>query len=207
MSPASQRGAASVEHVGLCLLVALIAAAGIASVAAGPLDGGRELGAAIARKLRCAPRLPGPCWRDPLTEAYGRALGGLVRALAPTPSARSGLMAVDFRYCRAASCAAPGDGPRLTASNRRTTAFVALDDHRAGGGGVEVHFWLYRPTLGWERMTRRASAADVAELASTPLLESQDPKLVPLETLAGRNHFDFLAGEEPPWRWRIDSDW
>ena len=207
MPPASQRGAASVEHVGLCLLVALLTAAGIASVAAGPLDGGRELGAAIARKLRCAPRLPGPCWRDPLTEAYGRPLGGLVRALAPAPAARAGLMAVDFRRCRSMSCAAPGDGPRLTASNRRTTAFVAVEDRRAGGGGVEVDYWLYRPTLGWERVTRTASAADVAELASTPLLESQDPKLVPLETLAGRNHFDFAAGEEPPWRWRIDGRW
>ena len=48
-------------------------------------------------------------------------------------------------------------------------------------------------------------AADVAALASTPLLEAQDPKLVPLETLAGRNHFDFRAGEEPPWRWRVRS--
>jgi hypothetical protein len=205
--PPSQRGAASVEHVGLCLLIALLAAAGIASVASGPLDGGRELGAAIARKLRCAPRLPGPCWRDPLTEAYGRPLGGLVRALAPSPAPRSGLMAVDFRYCRSASCAAPGSGPRLTASNRRTTAFVAVDDRRRRSGGILVDYWLYRPTLGWDRVRRTAAAADVAALAATPLLESQDPKLVPLETVAGRNHFDFPAGEEPPWRWRIDSRW
>ena len=28
---------------------------------------------------------------------------------------------------------------------------------------------------------------------------------MPLETLAGRNHFDFPAGEEPPWRWRVES--
>ena len=27
--------------------------------------------------------------------------------------------------------------------------------------------------------------------------------LVPLETLDGRNQYDFAAGEEPPWRWRV----
>jgi hypothetical protein len=69
---------------------------------------------------------------------------------------------------------------------------------------VRVRYWLYRPTLAWERIGRRASAADVEALASTPLLESQVPKLVPLETLAGRNQVEFPAGEEPPWRWRID---
>lgn len=205
MPPDSQRGAASVEHVGLCLLIALLAVAAIASVTAGPLEGGRELGSAIARKLRCAPRGPGPCWRDPLTESYGRPLGGLVRALAPAPAPRSGLMAVDFRSCRSAGCALPGPSARLTASKRRTTAFVAVDDRRRAGGGVRVDYWLYRPTLGWERVARSASSSDVTALASTPLLDSQDPKLVPLETLAGRNHFDFPASEEPPWRWRVES--
>jgi hypothetical protein len=204
MARFGQRGAASVEHVGLVLLVALLALAAIASVVASPLEGGRELGSAIARKLRCQPRLPGPCWRDPLTEAYGRPLGGTVRALAPRPRPSGGLMPVDFRYCRSASCAQPGSSERLTASNRRTTAFLSIDDRRPAGGGVLITYWLYRPTLGWERIERRASSADVAALAGTPLLETQDPKLVPLETLAGRNHFDFPAGEEPPWRWRVE---
>ena len=60
------------------MLVALLLLAAISAFAAGPPDKqGRELGSAIARKLRCAPRLPGPCWRDPLTEAYGRPVAGL----------------------------------------------------------------------------------------------------------------------------------
>jgi hypothetical protein len=204
----SQRGAASVESVALALLVGLLFSGLVASVVAGPLDGGRELGTAIARKLRCAPRLPGPCWRDPLTEAYGRPLAGLVRALAPIPAARvgrsgMGLMPVDFRYCRRESCAIPGPDPaHLTASNRRVTAFTSVEDRRRSGGWVEVSYWLYRPGLGWERMARRASPADVAAHARTPLLEDADPRLVPLETLAGRNHLDFPAAEEPPWRWR-----
>jgi hypothetical protein len=204
MARFGQRGAASVEHVGLVLLIALLALAAITSVVASPLEGGRELGGAIARKLRCAPRLPGPCWRDPLTEAYGRPLAGAVRALAPPPATRAGLMPVDFRYCRSASCAAPGPSVRLTASNRRTTAFVSVDDRCTAGGDAVITYWLYRPTLGWERIVRRASSADIAALADTPLLDTQDPKLVPLETLAGRNHFDFPPGEEPPWRWQVD---
>ena len=103
------------------MLVALLLLAAISAFAAGPPEqAGRELGATIARKLRCAPRLPGPCWRDPLTEAYGRPLAGLVRALAPQPlavAAASGLplMPVDFRYCRRESCAVPGERAGLTA--------------------------------------------------------------------------------------------
>ncbi len=73
--------------------------------------------------------------------------------------------------------------------------------------GVGITKWLYLPTLGWEAVRRRAGASDVAELAGTPLLESQDPKLVPLETLAGRNHFNFPATEEPPWRWRVEPSY
>jgi Flp pilus assembly pilin Flp len=202
----AERGSASVEHAGLALLVALLLMACSAALAGAPaIEGGREVGTAIARKLRCAPRLPGPCWQDPLTEAYGRPLGGAIRALAPAPVLLGGLMPVDFRYCRSTSCAAPGPTDRLTASNRRTTAFVSVEDARRAGGDVLITYWLYRPTLGWEELTRRADSADVAALASTPLLDTQDPKLVPLETLDGRNHIDFPASEEPPWRWRVES--
>jgi hypothetical protein len=201
-----QRGSATVEHAGLALLIALLVSAGVAALAASPPGPeARELGTAIARKLRCAPRLPGPCWRDPLTEAYGRSLGGIARALAPVPAALSGLLPVDFRYCRTVSCALPGDRPGLTASNRRVTAFLAIDDRRRTDGTVRLDYWLYRPALGWERVARTASSADVAEHAMTPLLESDVPRLVPLETLAGRNHVAFPPGEEPPWRWRVES--
>jgi Flp pilus assembly pilin Flp len=205
-----QRGAASVEHVGLAMLVATALLAGVAAFAAGPpVEDGRELGTAITRKLRCAPRLPGPCWRDRLTDAYGRPLAGLVRALAPAPEPRAGpggtpLVGVDFRYCRSAGCAAWTGDERLTASNRRTTAFTSVEDRRRSGRGVEVTYWIYRPSLGWERVVRRAGSADVAAAAKTPLLESASPKLVPLETLAGRNHYDFPRFEEPPWRWRVE---
>jgi hypothetical protein len=207
----SERGAASVEHAGLALLVAMLLLAAVAALASSPPpEEARELGTSLARKLRCAPRLPGPCWRDPLTEAYGRPLAGLVRALAPEPTARIGpsalpLLPVDFRRCRSESCAAPGETPSLTASNRRVTAFTSVEDERRGGGPVRVTYWLYRPGLGWEREVRTASAADVEAAAKTPLLETDNPKLVPLETLPGRNHYEFPAAEEPPWRWKVPS--
>jgi hypothetical protein len=205
----SEGGAASVEHAGLALLVAMLLLAAVAALASSPPpEEARELGTSLARKLRCAPRLPDPCWRDPLTEAYGRPLAGLVRALAPQPTARIGpsgltLLPVDFRHCRSESCAAPGEAEGLTASNRRVTAFTAVEDERRAGGKVRVTYWLYRPTLGWEREVRQASAADVQAAATTPLLETDNPRLVPLETLPGRNHYEFPATEEPPWRWQV----
>ena len=204
-----QRGAATVEHAGLSLLLAVLIAGAIAALASEPAESGRELGSTLARKLRGAAGGPGACWRDPLTEAYGRPVAGAVRALAPAPVAArapSGLdlMPVDFRRCRSESCAVPGDRPGLTASNRRVTDFVAVEDGRPAGGPVEITYWLYRPTLGWERVLRFASSADVARLAKTPLLDDAVPALVALETLAGRNHYDFPPNEEPPWRWRIE---
>lgn len=206
-----ERGAASVEHVGLAILVAMLMLAGVAAFASGPpVEEGRSLGTAITRKLRCAPRLPGPCWRDPLTTAYGRPLAGLVRALAPAPEPRTGhdglpLVGVDFRYCRQPSCAVPAGDAGLTASNRRVTAFTAVDDERRAGGGVRVTYWIYRPSLGWESEVRHADAADVTAAAKTPLLETAVPRLVPLETLPGRDHYDFPRSEEPPWRWNVPS--
>jgi hypothetical protein len=198
-------GAATVEHAGLSLLVALLLLAVVAALGSTPAESGRELGSTLARKLRCAAVGPGPCWRDPLTVAYGRPVAGAVRALAPAPATRAGLLPVDFRRCRSASCALPGSELGLTASNRRVTAFVAVVDRRRAGGPLEITYWLYRPTLGWERVVREASSADVARLASTPLLDDAVPALVALETLDGRNQYDFAPGEEPPWRWQVEA--
>jgi hypothetical protein len=211
MRAGEENGAASVEHVGLVMLIALLAIGAIAAVAAAPpTDEARRLGSALDRKIRCPARLPDPCWQDPLTEAYSRPVAGLVRALAPAPRPVAGpsglgLVPVDFRYCRSESCAVPGEGAGLTRSNRRVTAFTSVVDHRRSGGGVEVSYWLYRPGIGWDRVVRRGSVADVERYAKTPLLDSANPVLVPLETLDGRNHYDFRAAEEPPWRWQVES--
>ena len=209
MEARSDSGAATVEHLGLVVLIGLIMLAAVAAVVAAPsTDEAHRLASQLDRRIRCPARLPDPCWRDRLTEAYGRPLAGLVRALAPQPRPVAGqsgapLLPVDFRYCRSAGCAQPGDRPGLTSSNRRVTAFTSVTDGRRSGGGVEVTYWLYRPGLGWNRTVREASAADVDRYASTPLLDTANPALVPLETLYGRDHYDFPAGEEPPWRWRV----
>jgi Flp pilus assembly pilin Flp len=203
-----QRGSASVEQAGLVALIALLLLAAIAAVAAGgKVDAGRDLATAISRRLVCGPHLPDACRHHPLVPAYGWPLARLARALAPPPQARTGpsglpLMPVDFRYCRRESCAV-AVGPHLTASRRRTTAFTEIEDRRRSLGWVKLTYWSYRPGLGWDRQVRRATQTDVEAAADVPVLLQDDPALVPLETLPGRNHYDFPASERPPWQWRI----
>ena len=182
--------------------------AAIAAVqAGGEVDAGRGLAATIGRRLACAPRLPDACHHHPLVPAYGWPLARLARALAPTPEALPGpegepLVPVDFRRCRRPSCAVAA-GPHLTSSGRRTTAFTQLVDHRHTLGWVEIVYWLYRPGLPWQRVGRRASKADVEAASGVRVLLGDDPALVPLETLPGRNHYDFPAVEHPPWQWHV----
>ena len=209
---ANERGGASVEHAALAALIALLVIAAISALVADPpTRGGRLLGATIARRIACAPRLPEPCRRHPLVRAYGWPLARLARTLAPAPVARTGpdgspLVPVDFRYCRRPSCAVPRAGSaglHLTNSGRRTTAFTSIRDLRRTRGYAEFSFWLYRPSLGWEKLVRRATQADVDAAEGTPVLLRDDPNLVPLETLPGRNHYDFPASERPPWQWKV----
>jgi len=207
---ASERGSASVEQAGLVALVALLLLAAIAAVAAGgEIDAGRSLAGAISKRIACAPRLPDDCRHHPLVPAYGWPLARLTRALAPFPESKPGptgllLVPVDFRYCRRESCAIAA-GTHLTASRRRTTVFTQIDDQRRSRGWVELTYWLYRPGLGWSRVTRRATQADVDAAAGTQVLLKDNPALVPLETLPGRDQYEFPRDEEPPWRWKIES--
>jgi len=206
----SERGSASVEQAGLVALLALLLIGAIAALAAeGEVDAGRGLAGLLGRRIACAPRLPGACRHHPLVPAYGRPLARLTRALAPAPQALPGpsglpLMPVDFRRCRRESCAVAA-GPHLTASRRRTTAFTQLIDRRRSEGWVEIVYWLYRPTLGWQRLARRVGKAEIAAAAGTPVLLRDDPNLVPLETLPGRNHYEFPASERPPWQWHVEA--
>jgi hypothetical protein len=184
---------------------ALIVAAIAAMVASPPRRADRELGEMLARRIACTPRYPVPCGRNPLALAYGFPLGKLVRSLAPDPAAVGGEQPVDFRYCQRPSCAAPGSDPGLTASRRRVTEFVSVEDRRRAGGPVRITYWLYRPGAGWERIVRTAGAAQIAAAQAIRLRLEDDPALVPLETLPGRDHYLFPPGEEPPWRWSIPS--
>jgi hypothetical protein len=61
------------------------------------------------------------------------------------------------------------------------------------------------PGLGWERIVRSAGVAEIAGASSIRLSLQDDPALVPLETLSGRDHYRSPPNEEPPWRWSIIS--
>ena len=203
---AQRRGAASVEYIALAGMIGVLIVVALAAlVASPPTRGERELGEMLARRIACTPRYPIPCGRNPLALAYGFPLGKLVRSLAPTPVAEQGELPVDFRYCRQPSCARPGSDAGLTASGRRVTEFTSVEDDRRSGGPVRVTYWLYRPGLLWERVVRTAAPAEIAAAAKLRLSLEDDPALVPLETLPGRDHYHFPPGEEPPWRWSIVS--
>lgn len=202
------------EWIGVTALVAtLLLGVAAAALVGGELEAGRGLAGTIGRRLACAPRLPGACRHHPLVPAYGWPLARLARNLAPAPRPRPGpdglpLVPVDFRRCRRSSCAVPRPGAagrHLTLSGRRTTAFAQIVDRRRADGWVEVVYWLYRPSIGWEELRHRATQADVEAASDTPVLLKDDPMLVPLETLPGRDQYEFPAGEEPPWRWRVGS--
>jgi hypothetical protein len=205
-----ERGSASVEQAGLAALIALLLLVAISAVAASDgIDPHRGLAGTIARRLVCAPHLPDACRHNPLVPAYGWPLARLARALAPPPAPRPGpsglpLVPVDFRRCRRQSCAVAA-GPHLTTSGRRTTAFTQLDDRRRTLGWVELTYWLYRPSLGWERVIRHAGRTQIEAAAHVRVLLKDDPALVPLETLPGRDQYEFPQNEEPPWRWHIHS--
>lgn len=199
-------GAASVEYVALAGLVGLMIVAGISAlVASPPSRGERELGEMLGRRIACSGRYPVPCGRNPLALAYGFPLAKLVRYLAPPITARGGELPVDFRYCRRASCAAPGRDPGLTSVGRRVTGFTSVEDLRAGGGPVRVSYWLYRPGQRWERIAMQAGAPEIGTASGLRLSLDDDPALVPLETLPGRDHYGFPRLERPPWQWQIGS--
>ena len=111
MHPRAQPGSATVEQVGLSLLVAVAMIAAIAAVApARPKAGASSAPPSRAHSLRG--RRARPVLARPADHAYGRSLAGAVRALA-TGAAEAGavLLPVDFRRCRSPSCAAPGPRP------------------------------------------------------------------------------------------------
>lgn len=192
-------------------LIALLTIAAIAALVADPPHReGRALAGTIARRIVCAPRLPDPCRRHPLALAYGFPVGKLARYLAPDPAAipRPGgtlLVPVDFRRCRRPSCAVPSSRPGLTTSLRRVTAFTSIEDRRRSGGEVTVNYWHYRPGLGWEHLSRQGGPDQIEAASKLRLRVTDHPVLVPLETLPGRNHYDFPAAEEPPWRWQVSG--
>ena len=159
-----------------------------------------------AARLRSAP--PGACRHHPLVPAYGWPLARLARALAPPPLAKPGpaglplvagrLPPLPARELRRRGRPAPD---RLGAADDRL--HPARRPPPLASAGSRSPTGSTGPALGWERVVRRATQADVEAARRRPVLLKDDPALVPLETLPGRDHYDFPAGELPPWRWNV----
>ena len=141
----SERAQASVEWIGLVLLV---------SLAAGALAGmglrvdGRSFGGFLAHRFVCA--VKGGCddGEGALARAYGRRDAALVRRHAPNivyePGERS--LPVDYRRCRSRRCA---DGPddrdadiHRSDTGERATVFARVIRR---GGRTYLQYWLYYP--------------------------------------------------------------
>jgi len=201
-----RRGAASVEYLGLAGMIGLAVVVAIAAlIASPPTRGDRELGEMLARRIACPPRYPVPCGRNPLALAYGFSRGKLARYLAPAPAILGGVLPVDFRYCRQASCAVAGTKRGLTSSGRRITEFVSMQDLRRPGVPLRITYWLYRPGRRWQPIARTAGSAELAAASGLRLHLEDVPALVPLETLPGRDHYTFSPLERPPWQWSLPS--
>ena len=203
----SVRGGASVEQIGVVLILALAFAAGAAWLLAGPGEPpGRGLGQRIANRIACGPRAPGACSRHPTVAAYGWPVARAVRLLAPPVAASpEGLVPVDFRYCQRPSCALPAGPPGagLTTANRRATYFTEV--RPAGPTRHEVTYWLYRPSRGWRAIRRTIGPTELAAASGTRVRLADSPRLVPLEILPGRDHHRLPPGDEPPWRWQVTT--
>ena len=181
--------------------MALVACAVVAVVAIGPDRRDGSLASAIAFKQRCAVRYPDPCWQDPLTEAYGRALAGAVRALAPAPEvaarARPGPRSSESTTGAAGRRAAPfAASERLTTANRRTTAFTSIrDDRPLRRHGHDRLLDLPpddrlgadqpRGRAGRDRDLRRHAAARLRQPGPRPARDAARPRRRPLQRRRG----------------------
>jgi hypothetical protein len=143
---AGERGQASVEWIGLLLVVSLALAAAVAFV---PAVDGRPLGALLARALACA--VKGDCHSQgvALRRAYGERDADLVRRYAPNIvyEKRTLTLPVDFRHCRSHRCSdAPDDRDldvhRSARGGHRATVFTHLVRR---GGRTYIQYWLYYP--------------------------------------------------------------
>jgi hypothetical protein len=165
---AAERGQATIEWVGLVLLVALALGALVAVV---PVGGGRTLGDAVAHALVCAVR--GGCAAEAargdteLVAAYGARDAALVRRYAPNIAYERGTytLPVDWRQCRSHRCSdAPDradlDVHRSTRGGVPATAFTHVV-HR--GGQTYLQYWFYYPdsTTTWGGLAAIWSALEL----------------------------------------------
>src|SRR4051812_32913728 len=141
-----EAGQASVEWIGLLLLVSIAFASAIAFV---PAVDGRPFGARIARALVCAVK-PG-CHAEgtALRRAYGDRDSALVRANAPNILYEPGTLTlpVDYRRCRSHRCSdAPDDRDLDVHRAARGRAEATVFTHLVRKSGkTYIQYWFYYP--------------------------------------------------------------
>ncbi len=162
---AAQTGQATVEWVGLLLLVAL-ALAGVLW-AAGLLRASLALPVELAERFVCAASLRDGCGEgDPqVAQQYGEEIADLTRAYAPTLVYETGMRAlpVDYRRCREDACAEGPEEGAATRSNegepvvafthavdcrpdaRAETEASGADCSDARAGNLYLQYWFYYP--------------------------------------------------------------
>jgi hypothetical protein len=164
-----QKGQASVEWVGLVLVVALISA--VLVTPAGSFDG-RSLGAMVVERISCA--AVGTCTSGDrrLQAAYGVRDALLVRRHLPGLVYEPGeqQLPVDWRKCRAVACAIATDDRdmdvHLSRSGQRVTVFTRLI---RTPGRRYIQYWYYYPDsntafAGSDRIWRHSSLLQVGGL-------------------------------------------
>jgi hypothetical protein len=159
----AERGQATIEWIGLVLIVSVLMLAALA--ATGPRLPAAGLARAIVTRLICAADLSGACSsQSALVAAYGPKLAASVSDHAPEIVYEEGMTAlpVDFRSCRAHGC---GNGPESGAvwssdTGEPTVGFVHVVDCRDGearvdsadrgydcsgarAGNLYLQYWLY----------------------------------------------------------------
>ena len=138
-----ERGQATVEYVGLVLLLAAMLGAALALV---PLPAGAaRLAGLLARSLVCAVGDAPGCSvpEDDLEAAYGAEVAALLRRHAPEVRFEDGeyvSLPVDPRECRSRACADSSEPGRLRRSfeDQPPTAFAHVVDCREGRATTAV---------------------------------------------------------------------
>ena len=146
-----ERGQASVELVGLTLLLSVVLGA---FAAARPVVDGRSVGGFLAHHFLCAATRGCEKAGEALELAYGEDVAGALREHAPSlvyePGERE--LPVDWRRCRQPRCSNAPDDPALDTHlggddargghRARATAFTRVLRHE---GRLYLQYWLYYP--------------------------------------------------------------
>jgi len=140
-----QDGQASLDWIGVVLLVALAAAA---LSAAAPVVDGRSFGGFLAHHVACAATDSCHAAERALERAYGKDDAAAVREFAPNLVYEQGerQLPVDWRDCRRPRCATAPEDPALDShtsdARARATAFTHVIRR---GGRLYLQYWLYYP--------------------------------------------------------------